>query len=181
MIRATWRAMAVAVAAATLLAVGGGLLAAGDAGAGAGAVWNPKVWQAQQQEKTQAFLAQEEADGKAFMASLAGKPKAEKLAAIRRFKTGQYERNCDFRDEMIQERRRGIVAAQASRAPGGGSGAGGGAWLLKRMEANYEEMKAFFAGKHAENLAFLDKVAADASLDGPALDQALTAFFQAQK
>ncbi|MFZ2958212.1 MAG: hypothetical protein WA705_15090 [Candidatus Ozemobacteraceae bacterium] len=83
------------------------------------------------------------------------------------------------RQGLGQGQRQGLGQGQESSGPG--MSAGMKEQRLARINAEYEEMKSFFAGKHAENLAFLDKMAADQTMDGPALNQAIQAFFQSQK
>lgn len=141
---------------------------------------NPEMaaLRASQQEKLQAFLAEEEAAGKEFMASMAGKPKSELLPALKEFKTRQYEKNCAFREEQYQERLTTVEASFAARA---GVSSQMKEKMLARMQENYAAIKTFFAGKHQENMEFLAAAANDASLEGAALNEALQKFFQAQK
>jgi hypothetical protein len=131
-----------------------------------------------QSDKVRDFLDKELADAKALMASLAGKPKAEKLAAIKAFKIQQYEKNCAFREEQHKERLAQVEQRLQARQNANPQAR---QTRLASVEQNYTEAKAFFAQKHQENLAFLDKVAQDPTLDGPALDKTLEDFFQAQK
>ncbi|HNV69417.1 MAG TPA: hypothetical protein PKO06_06970 [Candidatus Ozemobacteraceae bacterium] len=133
---------------------------------------------AEQQQKTKAFLDAELKEGQEFMASIAGKPKGEKIVAIRAFKTAQYEKNCAFREERYQERK---VFLQGRSGQAGGMNAVMKEKMIDRLEADYREVKEFFAGKHQENMTFLDGVLANVALDGAALDQALQEFFQEQK
>ncbi len=133
---------------------------------------------ASQQEKLQAFLAEEEAAGKEFMASMTGKPKSELIVALKEFKTRQYEKNCAFREEQYQER---LATVEAGFAARGGAGQPMKEKVLARMQESYAGIKTFFAGKHQENMDFLAAAATDESLEGSALNEALQKFFQAQK
>ncbi|HQG29943.1 MAG TPA: hypothetical protein PLY73_15425 [Candidatus Ozemobacteraceae bacterium] len=133
---------------------------------------------AAQRQKSQAFQEAENNDGKAFMAALAGKPKAEKIAAVRTFKTEQYEKNCAFREQMMAEWD-AFLATQGSSNVGAAQGRR--EMMKQRMAEQNSKIKAFFAQKHAENMAFLDRMLADSSMDGAALDKEMSTFFQNQK
>ena len=132
----------------------------------------------QQQARLQEFLAEEAAEGKEFMNSMQGKPKSELIQALKEFKTRQYEKNSAFRQQMHEER---IAAFDNAMAERPGARPEMREHALARFTKSYEEFKAFFAGKHQENMDFLDKVGADSSLEGQALNEKLQAFFQAQK
>lgn len=141
---------------------------------------NPAVqeFMAAQRQKSQTFQETENSDGKAFMATLTRKPKAEKIAAVRTFKTEQYEKNCAFREQMTAE----WEAFLAKQGTSNDSAAQGRREMMKqRMEGQNVKIKAFFAQKHAENMAFLDRMLADSTMDGAALDKEMSAFFQSQK
>ncbi len=131
----------------------------------------------QQAAKSKVFQEQEAAEGKAFGATLAGMNKTAKIQALREFKTRQYEKNTAFRDEMFQERR----AFLQSRTGGNPQASARLQTVLATMEKGQQDMAVFFLTKHQENMAFLDAVAADATLDGPALDEKIQGFFQNQK
>ncbi|MDD3145779.1 MAG: hypothetical protein PHD82_00635 [Candidatus Riflebacteria bacterium] len=131
-----------------------------------------------QQQKLQDFLAAEEAEGKEFMESMAGKPKSELITALKDFKTRQYEKNTAFRQQLQEERLATLEAGFAARP---GANPAMKEHALSRFSENYEEIKAFFAGKHQENMDFLDRVNSDATLDGQALNSELQRFFQGQK
>lgn len=132
----------------------------------------------QQQARLQEFLAEEAAEGKEFMNSMQGKPKPELIQALKEFKTRQYEKNSAFRQQMHEERIASFEKAMAERP---GARPEMKEHALARFTKSYEEFKVFFAGKHQENMDFLDKVGADSSLEGQALNEKLQAFFQAQK
>lgn len=130
------------------------------------------------QKKSQEYQAQEAAEGEAFMQSLAGRPKADLLSALRVFKTEQFQKNTVFRTELSASWLAFIEKRLSSNPQGNPARL---QQMKARMASNEEEMKTFFAGKHAENMAFLDKVAADPTLEGQALTTALKTFFQGQK
>ena len=117
-------------------------------------------------------------DEETFMGTLAGKPRAEKLAAIRQYKIRQYERLKKMREEAHQTWQRKTEGNLQGR-----SGAARGIIenRLAIVDRNFNEMQEFIAGKHRENLTFIDKLQADPSLDGAALDKTVRDFFQAQK
>ncbi len=145
-----------------------------------GPMGNPAIreFMEKQKEKGKEFTEAENKEGKEFMETLAGKPKAEKIAAIRAFKTTQYEKNCAFREKLVAERDEFIAKTWAAgNAPP--------QKMQERLKSRFAEqnakIKEFFEKKHQENMAFLDKVLADATLDGAALDKAMSEFFQAQK
>jgi hypothetical protein len=131
-----------------------------------------------QRQKGQAFQDAENQEGKAFLATQAGKPKVEKIAAIRVFKTEQYEKNCAFREKSSEEWDAFMTQAFAQKGAQGGQQL---AMMKQRREAQMVKTREFFAQKHAENMAFLDKALGDQALDGAELDKALGEFFQAQK
>lgn len=131
-----------------------------------------------QRQKSQVFQERENSDGKAFMATLAGTSKAEKIAAVRTFKTGQYEKNCAFRDQMTAEWEAFLARQGTSN---NGAAQGRREMMKQRMADQNGKIKAFFAQKHAENMAFLGRMLADPSIDGTALDKEMAAFFQNQK
>ncbi len=133
---------------------------------------------AAQQEKLQAFLAEEEAEGKEFMNSMAGKPKSELIAALKDFKTRQYEKNSAFRQQLQEER---IATLEAGFAARPGANQAMKERALGKFSENYEEIKTFFARKHQENMDFLDRVNADTTLEGQGLNSELQRFFQGQK
>jgi len=132
----------------------------------------------EQQARLQEFLAEEAAEGKQFMESMQGKPKSELIQALKEFKTRQYEKNSAFRQQMHEERIAAFEKAVAERL---GARPEMQEHALARFTKSYEEFKVFFAGKHQENMDFLDKVGADSSLEGQALNEKLQAFFQGQK
>ena len=145
-----------------------------------GASANPEVmaFRADMQKKSQEYQAQEAAEGEAFMQSLAGNSKANLLSALREFKTRQYHKNTSFRADLSSSWLE-FIEKRLNTSPQGNPA------MLQQMKArmasNEEEMKSFFATKHTENMAFLDKVAADPTLEGQALTTALKTFFQGQK
>ena len=145
-----------------------------------GRMANPaiKEFMESQTVKGKEFQEAENKEGREFMESLAGKSKAEKIAAVRTFKTTQYEKNCTFREKMIAERDEFLakIWASGSAPPQQMQG-----MMKKRFADQNAKIKEFFAKKHEENMAFLDKVLADASLDGPGLDKAMGDFFKTQK
>jgi hypothetical protein len=166
----------------------------GGQGGGGGMMKNPEFQNlmAEQKKKGQEFQAAEESEGKEFMQTLSGKSKPEIIEAIRTFKTQVYTKNCEFRETMYNERRAFVENFQPKGNAGGnntGSGnVGGGktgetmkAKMLERMAANNEEMKNFFKQKQDENMAFLDKMSADDSVQGEDLMKKLQEFFQSQK
>ena len=103
----------------------------------------------------------------AFMADLTGKPRDEKLAAIRQNSIRQYEKNKTLREKNYQQSlskykanlqsgsmiRRGIIESR-----------------LAALDRNFNELQEFIAARHQETLAFIDKLKADPTPDGPALD-----------
>jgi len=137
-----------------------------------------QAFMAAQRQKSQAFQETENSDGKAFMATLAGKQKEEKITAVRTFKTEQYEKNCAFREQMTAEWET-FLATQGSS--NNGAAQGRREMMKQRMAEQNAKIKAFFAQKHAENMAFLDRMLADTSVDGAALDKEMSTFFQNQK
>lgn len=148
---------------------------AGGGRSGAGGA-RMQALMAEQKAKTDAYLAEQAKETETFMKTLAGKGRDEVIAGVRAFKTDHYEKNCAFRAERFAERR----AFAESR----GAAAGRQAQVARRiaqMDANFEKLKAFHAGKHAENMAFLDGLAADPSVAGEALAERLKEFFQSQK
>jgi hypothetical protein len=114
----------------------------------------------------------------AFMAKLTGKPREEKLTAIRQNSIRQYDKNKTLREKNYQQSlskykanlqtgsmvRRGIIESR-----------------LAALDRNFNELQEFIAAKHQETLAFIDKLKADPTPDGAALDQALREFFKSQK
>ena len=132
---------------------------------------------AEQKSKSGEFQAAEVKDAEEFSKTLAGKGKPEILEAVRAFKTEKYAKNCEFRDALYGETRAFAENFQTR----GGSGETMKARMLKRLEANYEERKNFFKQKHHENMAFLDKLASDDSIQGQALMNKLQEFFRSQK
>lgn len=128
---------------------------------------------ARQKKEGEAYQAAEAKESEVFSKGLAGKEKTELLSEVRTFKTEQYAKNCAFRDEQYDELSAFVEDYPVSEAMR--------ARMLKRLEGNYREMKAFFKRKHEENMAFLDGLAADEALQGKALMDKLQAFFQAQK
>ncbi|MBU1109906.1 MAG: hypothetical protein KKB51_24710 [Candidatus Riflebacteria bacterium] len=156
---------------------------AGGMGKNQGFRDNPAVkeFMAAQAKKGEEFNALEAKEGKEFMATLIGKSKEEKIAAIRTFKTTQYENNCDFREKMLAERDAFMADLQSKS----GSNSAGANPQRAMMESRKAQMNTkitnFFAQKHAENMAYLDEVLKDPSIDGTSLDKALSSFFQKQK
>jgi hypothetical protein len=155
----------------------------GGRGMGHNGPMDPAVTEflAAQQRKGQAYQEQEAQEGHEFMATVADKPKAEKLAAIRAFKTASYEKNCAFRQQHWDEMNAFFAQRMGQRQD---LPQGTGDRLARMNEWRAEQINmvtAFFAARHDENLAFLDAAAANPALDGPALDQALKEFFQQQK
>jgi len=137
-----------------------------------------EAFKAKQQSKTQEFLVQEAADGKAFVDTISSKPKHEIISATREFKTAQYEKNSEFREKMHNER---LTFVEARMGKNPNMPADMKEKRLSSIKADYEEMKVFFAKKHAENMAFLDKMLVDETMEGAALNKALQGFFQSQK
>ena len=151
----------------------------GQSGRGGGMMRDPKfqALMAEQKSKSGEFQAAEVKDAEEFSKTLAGKGKPEILEAVRAFKTEKYAKNCEFRDALYGETRAFAENFQTR----GGSGETMKARMLKRLEANYEERKNFFKQKHHENMAFLDKLASDDSIQGQALMNKLQEFFRSQK
>ncbi len=151
----------------------------GPLGMSGGMASDPEMqaFQQEQKAKTDQFLAELDRRAKEFMPTLAGKPKADKLAAVRAYKTDYFQRNSAFRKEMHEARRAFVARRLAARSMPPQAQAA----MLGRIDASYAEFVAFHEKKHQENMAFLDRLAQDPAMDGPALDQALADFFKSQK
>ncbi|NLI78198.1 MAG: hypothetical protein GX442_17405 [Candidatus Riflebacteria bacterium] len=151
----------------------------GPRGMAGGMASDPEMqaFQQQQKAKTDQFMAELDQRAKEFMPTLAGLPKADKLAAVRAYKTDYFQRNSAFRLEMHQAHRAFVAQRMAAR----GMPPQAQATMLGRIDASYAEFVAFHEKKHQENMAFLDGLEKDPALDGPALDKALADFFKSQK
>ncbi len=134
-------------------------------------------FKAQQQQKSQAYLAKYDQENKEFMNSIAGLQKNDKIQAFRDFLNGQYQKNCAFRKQMHDEMR-AFLQKQMDKNPNMQQMMKDR--MLSRIDGDYEEAKTFYAGKIAEDMAFLDQVQQDKSIDGQELNTKLKDFFTAQ-
>lgn len=114
----------------------------------------------------------------AFMATLTGKPRDEKLAAIRQNSIRQYEKNKTLREKNYQQ---SLTKYKANLQTGSMIRRGIIESRLAALDRNFNELQEFIAARHQETLAFIDKSKADPTLDGAALDQALREFFKSQR
>ena len=131
-----------------------------------------------QQKRSAEYLAKQDSDSKAFMESSKGMGRAEKLLAIKEFKTKHYNENCEFREKMHGaqvEFVRTRMDANASMPQEMKDK------KLAKLEKEYSEFKAFHVQKNKENMEFLDKLIADKSKDGAELDKILQDFMKSQK
>lgn len=116
--------------------------------------------------------------GRNFVETLKGRDKAEILSLAREYKTGFYNENCEFR-RLMHARRRDFFQKRFEAMP----------WMkedavsrvLGRLDLEFEELKSFHEGKHRENMAFLDELAADDSMAEQRVLEAMGDFFKSQK
>ena len=101
------------------------------------------------------------------MADLAGKPREEKLAAIRQNSISQYEKNKTSREKNYQQ---SLTKYKANLQTGSMTRRGIIESRLAALDRNFNELQEFIAARHQETLAFIDKLKADPTPDGPALD-----------
>jgi hypothetical protein len=114
----------------------------------------------------------------AFMANLTGKPRDEKLAAIRQNSIRQYEKNKTLREKNYQQ---SLNKYNTNLQARGMAARGIIENRIAALDRNFNELQEFVAAKHQETLAFIDQLKAQAILDGAALDQALREFFRSQR
>ena len=62
-------------------------------------------FKAQQQQKSQAYLAKYDQENKEFMSTVMSMQREEKINAFKEFLSGQYEKNYAFRKQMHDEMR----------------------------------------------------------------------------
>jgi len=132
----------------------------------------------EQQKKSREYTEQLDRENEAFLKTLAGKSKEEKLEAIRVFKNEHYRKNCAFREKMYQGRRAFIeelIAGRTNMPPERKK------QMLANIDKDYEELKAFHVQKQQENMDFIDTLLKDHSIDAEKLTQAMQDFFKAQK
>lgn len=134
-------------------------------------------FKAQQQQKMQQYLAQYEKENKEFMATIAGMPKEAMLASLKEHILKQYDKTTAFRDQAFKEWRV-FIGNQLNANPNMQQAMKD--QMLARMDQDYQEQKAFFAGKLEEDKAFLDELKRDVSIAGQALSAKLQEFFQSQ-
>ncbi|MBN1914039.1 MAG: hypothetical protein JW788_06535 [Candidatus Omnitrophica bacterium] len=134
-------------------------------------------FKARQQKKSQDYLAKYDKENNEFMNSVGGLGKQEKIQAFRDFLSGQYEKNCAFRQEMHDDWR-AFMQGQLDKNPNMQSYMK--EQMLSRIDQDYEEARDFYAGKIEEDMQFLDQLSEDKSIDGQELNVRLKEFFQAQ-
>jgi hypothetical protein len=131
-----------------------------------------------QQKKMQDYLAKFQEENNAFMSTLAGMQRDQKIIAVRDFIRNQYDKNSAFRKQMYEEQRAFIqkrLNANPNVQPFIEEK------MLSRIDRDYQELKAFHAGKIAEDMEFLAGLLKDKSIDGQELNTKLQEFFQSQK
>lgn len=117
-------------------------------------------------------------EDEAFMSKLSGKPRAEKLTAIRQHTISQYDKNKTLREKNYEQ---SLSKYKANLQTGSMMRRGIIESRLAALDRNFYGLQEFIAAKHQESLAFIDKLQADPALDGAALDQELRKFFKSQK
>ena len=135
-------------------------------------------FKAQQQQKIQEYLDQLNRNGKIFMQSLAGKSKDQILEELKVFKTEQYYKNSAFRQQMHEEQK-AFISKRFDENPNANTAMKDR--MLNRIDQDFEDLKAFHAGKHEENMEFIDRLAADESMQGEKLMSTIQDFFKSQK
>ncbi len=138
-----------------------------------------QAFKARQQQKMQQYLQQFDAQNKEFLNTLSGIfGRTEKIESLRSFIRKQYDQNSAFRKTMYEEQRafvQGRLDANPDAQPMMKER------MLSRIDEDYAQLKEFHAGKLREDMAFLDGLLRDQSLDGEALNKALSDFFKSQK
>jgi hypothetical protein len=135
-------------------------------------------FKAGQQQKAQQYMSGLEKENQEFMNTLWGLGREEKISAFRGFISKQYDKNCAFRKQMHEEQRAFFekqLNANPNMQPFMKER------MFSRMDQDYEEAKAFYAGKQEEDMAFLDGLLKDKSIDGQELNTKLQEFFKSQK
>ncbi|PKK88123.1 MAG: hypothetical protein CVV64_20165 [Candidatus Wallbacteria bacterium HGW-Wallbacteria-1] len=136
------------------------------------------VLKKEMQRLTREQLDKTTESGRNFLESIKGMSKDEIIVSARKYKTEFYNDNCRFRQQMYLKRR-GFFEETINALPAVSDFARKA--LLQRIDADYEELKSFHEGKHAENMAFLDEIDENETLKGQKLTQAMEAFFSSQK
>lgn len=137
-----------------------------------------QAFKEEMQKKSAAHMEKVNQEAQDFLKTLSGKSREEILDAVRDYKTDYYNKNCAFREEMQQERM-GFFNKRFDANPNMSQEMKDR--MVSRLQQQYEELQAFHVQKHAENLAYIDQIEADTSLQGQEMMQAIQEFFQSQK
>lgn len=135
-------------------------------------------FKSRQQQKMQEYMANFQEENNTFMMTLSSMQRDEKITAVRDFIRRQYDKNSAFRKQMYEEQR-AFIQKRLNANPNIQQFMKDK--MLSRIDQDYQELKAFHAGKINEDNEFLDSLLRDKSIDGQALNTKLQEFFQSQK